>query len=127
MEAYRRWCYIDCVRYRKLQACLPAALCFIVAHHAWGDTMRCGNGLIVNGDSMATVQALCGAPTVVQKGVKESATTVGGGHGGDSHTVGAAVPVETWTYNRGPNQLLVNIRFVNGKVVAINTLHQYGN
>lgn len=89
--------------------------------------MRCGNRLIVKGDSMATVQALCGPPTVVQQGVKESATTVGAGDGSQSHTVGAAVPVETWTYNRGPNQLLMNIRFVNGEVVAINTLHQYGN
>lgn len=89
--------------------------------------MRCGNKLIVNGDSVATVQALCGPPAVVQQGVKESSTTVGGGHGGQSHTVGAAVPVETWTYNRGPNQLLVNVRFVNGVVVAIETLHQYGN
>jgi Protein of unknown function (DUF2845) len=115
------------MRDRKLRAFLPAALCLIAAHQAWGDTMRCGNGIVEVGNSMATVQALCGPPTLVQQGVKESATTVGGGHGSESHTVGAAVPVETWTYNRGPNQLLVNIRFVNGQVVAIETLHQYGN
>ena len=54
--------------------------------------MRGGNRVIVNGESMATVQALCGPPTVVQQGVKESATTVGGGHGSQSHTVGTAVP-----------------------------------
>ncbi|HVW68545.1 MAG TPA: DUF2845 domain-containing protein [Steroidobacteraceae bacterium] len=86
--------------------------------------MRCGNRLIVGGDSMATVTALCGPPAVVQHGFKESATTVEGPT--SSHTVGAAVPVETWTYNRGPNQLLVNIRFVNGQVVSIETLHQHG-
>ena len=120
-------CYSACMRHRKLQAALPAVVCLLAAHHAWGDTMRCGNKLIVNGDSMATVQALCGPATVVQQGVNESATTVGGGHGGQSHTTGTAVPVETWTYNRGPNQFLVNIRFVNGVVVAIDTLHQYGN
>jgi hypothetical protein len=75
--------------------------------------MRCGNGLIEVGDSMAAVKALCGAPAAVQQGLKAGATT--------------EVPVETWTYNRGPSQLLVNIRFVNGQVVEIKTLHQYGN
>ncbi len=100
-------------QHRRLQACLPAALCLIAARHAWADTMRCGNRLIEVGDSMAAVQALCGAPATVQQGVKASGT--------------AEVPVETWTYNRGPNQLLVNIRFVNGQVVEIKTLHQYGN
>ncbi len=89
--------------------------------------MRCGNGLVEVGDSMAAVKALCGAPATVQQGVKESATTVGGSTSNQSQTVGAEVPVETWTYNRGPNQLLVNIRFVNGQVVEIKTLHQYGN
>jgi len=75
--------------------------------------MRCGNKLVEVGDSLAAVQALCGAPATVQQGVKTKGT--------------AQVPVETWTYNRGPNQLLVTIRFVNGQVVAITTLHQYGN
>lgn len=75
---------------------------------------------------MAAVKALCGPPTSVQHGVKVSATAVGGAHGSPSQTAGSEVPVETWTYNRGPNQLLVNIRFVNGQVVEIKTLHQYG-
>ena len=119
--------YNERMQYRKLQAWLPAALCLFAAHLAWADTMRCGNKLVVVGDSMATVQALCGAPATVQHGVKVSETTVGGAKSDQSQTTGAAVPVETWTYNRGPNQLLVNIRFVNGQVVAIETLHQYGN
>jgi Protein of unknown function (DUF2845) len=79
--------------------------------------MRCGNGLVQVGDSMAAVKALCGSHT----------TTTRGSTSGQSQTVGAEVPVETWTYNRGPSQLLVNIRFVNGQVVGIETLHQYGN
>jgi Protein of unknown function (DUF2845) len=113
------------MRYRLLDACLFSAFCLIGAHHAWADTMRCGDRLIVKGDPMATVQALCGPATVVQQGVKESATTVG--DGSQSHTVGAAVPVETWTYDRGPNTFMVNIRFVDGTVVAITTLHEYGH
>lgn len=100
-------------QYRRLPAGLLAALCLLGVRYAWADTMRCGNRLIEVGDSMTSVQALCGAPASVQQGVKASGT--------------AEVPVETWTYNRGPNQFLVNVRFVNGQVVEIKTLRQYGN
>ncbi|MGH8133643.1 MAG: DUF2845 domain-containing protein [Steroidobacteraceae bacterium] len=86
--------------------------------------MRCGNTVIVDGESMATVSAFCGPPTVVQHSAKVSATTTGVG---DRTTVGAVVPVETWTYNLGPNKLMMSIRFVDGKVVAITTLHEYGH
>jgi hypothetical protein len=115
------------MQHRKLYALLSAALFLIVANHVWGDTIRCGNSLVEVGDSMVTVRALCGAPTMVQHGVKVKATTVGGDQGSQSHTVAAEVPVDTWTYNRGPNKFLVNIRFVDGQVVAITTLDQYGN
>jgi hypothetical protein len=50
---------------------------------------------------------------MVQQGVTEDATT--------------AVPAETWTYDRGPNMFLVSIRFVDGRVVSIATLHEYGH
>lgn len=86
--------------------------------------MRCGNKLIMRGDSMAAVRAYCGRPTVVQSGFQASANTVRVGN--QSHTVGAEVPVDTWTYNRGPNMLMMRIRFVDGTVVAIKTLSEYG-
>jgi hypothetical protein len=90
--------------------------------------MRCGNKLIMGGDSMAAVRAYCGRPAAIQHGVKVSATPnrVGDRDVSQSHTVGAAIPVETWTYNRGPNKLLVTIRFVDGSVVAVKTLAEYG-
>ena len=49
----------------KSKACLSAALCLIIAPLAWGDTMRCGNKLVEKGDSIVTVNTLCGAPTSV--------------------------------------------------------------
>jgi hypothetical protein len=90
--------------------------------------MRCGDKLVMVGDSMAAVRAYCGRPAAIQHSVKVSATTdrVGGRRVSQSRTVGAAVPVETWTYNRGPKKLLVTIRFVDGSVVAIKTLSEYG-
>jgi hypothetical protein len=70
--------------------------------HAWGDARRCGSKLIENGDSIAAVKMLCGAPTLLER----------------SFTVNRA-PVETWTYNRGPDQFLVRIRFVENSDVVI--------
>lgn len=113
------------MRYQEiLKPWVFAGLSIIVAQHAWGDTMRCGNKLIIPGDSMAAVRAYCGRPTVVQSGLRASANTVR--VGSKSHTVGAEVPVETWTYNRGPNKLMMRLRFVDGTVVAIKTLSEYG-
>ena len=97
------------MRHLKSKACLSAALGLIVAQHAWGDAMRCGSRLIEKGDSIVTVNMLCGAPTLVER----------------SFTVNEA-PAETWTYNRGPDQFLVRVRFVDGTVVAVETLHEYG-
>lgn len=97
------------MRHLKSTACLSAALCLIVAQYAWGDTLRCGSKLVEKGDSIVIVKELCGAPTLAER----------------SFTVNEA-PVETWTYNRGPNQFIVRIRFVDGTVAAVETLHEYG-
>ncbi len=59
--------------------------------------------------------------------VSSSAVRVGERGLGQSSTVAAEVPVEIWTYNRGPNKLMVSIRFVNGTVVAVETLHEWGH
>jgi len=71
--------------------------------------MRCGNKLIEKGDSIVTVKALCGVPASVEQ----------------SYTPDN-VPMEIWTYNRGPNQFLMTVRIINGIVVEIRTLHEYG-
>lgn len=101
------------MRHVKAKICLSAAFCLFAAHYAWGDAMRCGDKLIQTGDSIVTVKSLCGAPASVENGVAEIGTN--------------EVPAETWTYNRGPDQFMVSIRFVDGKVVSVTTLHEYGN
>lgn len=97
------------MRHVASKICLAAALCLVLTHHAWADMMRCGNKLIEKGDSVVTVRALCGAPTSVEQSFTPS-----------------NVPMEIWTYNRGPQQFIMTIRIVNGTVVAIKALHQYG-
>ena len=98
------------MRHTMPKACLSAALCLVVAHHAWADIMRCGDKLIQSGDSVVTVKAVCGAPASVEQSFTKD-----------------NVPMEIWTYNRGPDQFLMTLRIINGTVVAIETLHQYGN
>ena len=75
---------------------------------------------------MADARALCGKPADVPHSVVVNATTSRVG-GGTQSTVGTEAPVETWTYNRGPNQLMVSIRFVDGRVAEISALHEYGH
>ena len=113
------------MRYRELKGCVSSILCLLAAQIVWGDAMRCGDRLIQVGESMAGVKATCGSPTDVQHSTVVSATTTGIGAGTRS-TTGAEIPVETWTYNRGPDQLMVSIRFMDGRVVSIDTLHEYG-
>ncbi|MGH7107534.1 MAG: DUF2845 domain-containing protein [Acetobacteraceae bacterium] len=100
------------MRQPKSIICLCGALCLMAARYAWADNMRCGNKLIQAGDTMVTVRALCGAPAAVDHGVKDQGPV--------------EVTVETWTYNRGSNQFMVRIRFVDGKAAWIKTLHEYG-
>lgn len=87
--------------------------------------MRCGSRLIEVGESAAAVRAFCGDPAAVQHSFMVNGATVRVG-GGARSSVGTETPVETWTYNRGPNRLMVRIRIVDGKVVAIKTLNEYG-
>lgn len=112
----------------KFTALLAAALCLFAVRLAWADTMRCGNKLIEVGESMAAVKAFCGAPASVQRGFTENSTVtrIGDRRFGVAHSSGEALPVQTWTYNRGPNKFMMSLRFVNGKLVAIKTLTERG-
>jgi hypothetical protein len=88
-----------------------------------GETLRCGNDLITEGDALARVAQLCGPPVDVQRSVvwREPSYWIGG------RLVRAAggwreVPVEVWTFNFGPNSFMRRVRFEDGLVVEIETL-----
>jgi hypothetical protein len=98
-----------------------AALMALPAH---ADGMRCGSRLIRDGDARAEVRAFCGEPadvqtrTIVRRPIYNS---VNGRfvYFGDGLT---EVPVETWTYNFGPNKLMRRVRFIDGIVDEVETL-----
>ncbi len=98
-------------------------LCVLVARPVAAETLRCGDDLITEGDPLARVLRLCGAPVDIQRSVelREPTYWIGG------RLVRAAggwreVPIETWTYNFGPNSFMRRLRFEDGAVVEIETL-----
>lgn len=117
----------------------PAALiaCALAAAPpaAWS-MMRCGNHIISEGDPQAKVAAICGEPEYVQ-----SSTIIRAGtprqplslldeyrrwrNGREllSHERSyVEVPVEVWVYNLGPNKLMREVRFEDGRVVHVESL-----
>jgi hypothetical protein len=102
----------------------------VLVSTAWGacaQTMECSDKLITQGDTIAKVAALCGNPTQVDRTTltrSASGAWVNGQWVAQSG-VQIEIPVETWLYNLGPDRLMRQIRFEDGRVVRIQTL-DYG-
>ncbi len=95
------------------------ALLMAMPAHAF----RCGNHLIVAGDSRDKVIARCGEPSDVERTAVLRRPVIWY-HGRPFH-VGSdpiEVPVEVWTYNLGPNKLMRRVKFEGGLVTTIDTL-----
>ncbi len=94
---------------------------FASASHA--DAMRCGSRLVTQGDTRSAVRNICGEPAEIETRsiLRRPSYYLNGRiiHYGDSFV---DVPVEIWTYNFGPYKLLRRVRFVDGRVDAIETL-----
>ena len=103
---------------------LPAIILLALSWDAGAQAMECGNRLITQGDSLAKVASLCGNPTQVDR--KSIVRQASGGwvNGQWVASAGAQVeiPVEVWLYNLGPDKLMRQIRFEDGRVVKIETL-----
>ena len=94
-----------------------------VSMPAHADGMRCGGRLIRDGDARAEVRAFCGEPVDVQTRtiLRRPFYNVSGRivYFGDGLV---EIPVETWTYNFGPNKLMRRVRFIDGVVEDVETL-----
>jgi hypothetical protein len=89
---------------------------------ALADTMRCGSQVISEDDAIEDVLAACGEPTTrtrtwIQRQPRFEV-------GGEEYSFPGRedVPVDLWTYDRGPSKLTQRVRFIAGKVVSIETL-----
>jgi hypothetical protein len=100
-----------------------AAIAGSMALPAHADGLRCGNRLIRDGDARAEVRAFCGEPVDVQTRtiLRRPVYNLRGRlvYSGDGLI---EIPVETWTYNFGPNKLMRRVRFVDGIVDEVETL-----
>jgi hypothetical protein len=100
---------------------LIALLAGAAPQAAWA--FRCGNRLVDTGDTAGLVRAKCGDPTDVHHSVRVRPPIIW--HYGRPVRVGGGdieIPVETWTYNLGPNRLMQQLRLENGIVTQITTL-----
>jgi len=73
------------------------------------DSWRCPNGIVKVGDRVDDVQARCGAPSRSEHHVEKRAVR------GYTTRVG----VDTWTYDRGPSELVRVLTFVDGALQTI--------
>ncbi len=78
---------------------------------------RCGNDLIQEGDLKIEVLRACGEPISIESWEEVKSIPIYR-YGILWHTV-AAVKVEEWVYNLGPNRFMRIVRFENGRVKKI--------
>jgi len=98
------------------------ALLLLTSMPAAADSMRCGSRLIVEEDSIEKVLYYCGEPASKSRTwiVRQPRYYIGSNEyvfPGEED-----VPVDLWTYDFGPNKLMVQLRFVAGILERIDTL-----
>jgi len=86
------------------------------------DSMRCGSRLVKDDDTIEKVLDTCGEPVTKERTwiLRQPRYELGSHEYSFPGT--EEVPVDTWTYDFGPNKLMQRVRFVAGKVDSITTL-----
>jgi hypothetical protein len=100
---------------------------FFWAGSAGADSFRCGTRLVTDGDSTDKVEALCGAPSSIQRReVMQRPIRWYRGRPYYTSYEPVPIPIEYWTYNLGPNKLMRRLKFEDGLLVDVETLgHGY--
>jgi len=98
------------------------ALLLVVCNAAGADSMRCGSRIVKDGDTMEKVLAVCGEPAIRSRTWIQRPPQYELGGWTYSFPGTEDVPVDSWTYDFGPNKLMQRVRFVAGQVESIVTL-----
>ncbi|MEA3178409.1 MAG: hypothetical protein QOI59_1932 [Gammaproteobacteria bacterium] len=103
---------------------LLAAALLTISWDAGAQAMQCGDRLVTQGDSISKVASLCGNPTQVDRTsiIRSVSGSFVNGQWLQSGGAQIEIPVEVWLYNLGPDRLMRQIRFEEGRVVKIETL-----
>jgi Protein of unknown function (DUF2845) len=101
-----------------------AALVGLLALPGLAWAFRCGNKLVVYGDTADKVVANCGQPTEKKSYTALRPPVVWYGNHPVRVQPGSAIEVlvETWTYNLGPTKLMQQVRIEGGYVVEVTAL-----
>ncbi len=86
-----------------------------------GDTMRCGKRLVRTGHPQDEVLRRCGEPMS-----RSFSTELVSFETASGLVVTRAVPVETWTYNRGPREFVRYLKFRDGRLIRV-VVGDYGS
>jgi hypothetical protein len=109
----------------KVAVCTAIAILALgaLSMPAHADGMRCGSQLVRDGDGRDKVLKLCGEPVEVEnRSILRRPSYRRGNRIVYFGEAQVEVPIEIWTYNFGPNQLMRRVRFVDGVVEEIDTL-----
>ena len=108
-------------------AVLGLLLCAALPAVAGADSFRCGTRLVTDGDSTDKVEALCGAPTSIQRReILQRRVRWFRGRPYYYSLEPEPVEVEVWTYNLGSRKLMRRLKFEDGLLVDVETLgHGY--
>lgn len=93
---------------------------------AGADSMRCGNRVVKEKDTIEEVVAACGEPVRQERTWIQRAPQFEFGGQDYSFPGTEDVPVDLWTFDLGPNQFLRQVRFIAGEVDSITTLEVKG-
>ena len=86
---------------------------------AHADSMRCGNRIVKDGDTIEKVLAVCGEPASRERTWIQRAPRYELGGTYYSFPGTEEVAVDLWTYDFGRNRLMRRVRFVDGLVLSI--------
>lgn len=101
---------------------LPATVVFLLISSPVY-AFRCGNKLVLEGDTRTEVRHKCGDPIeVTRKAILRTPVFWFRGRPIEVSSDLVEVPVEIWLYNLGPNKLMQRLRFEDGELVEIESL-----
>jgi hypothetical protein len=95
-------------------AAAAVLFCLMDAPAYAGSSLRCGNRLVSDGAPIDEVFRRCGEPTF-----RSFSTEFVSFETPSGVVVTREVPVETWTYNRGPREFVRYLTFRNGHLVRV--------
>jgi hypothetical protein len=102
---------------------LLAMVALATAAPCMADSMRCGNHLVVDGDTAGKLRSRCGEPaSITRTRMLRSLPVWLNGRAVQLGYGAIEVQVETWEYNFGPRRFMLRVRIEDGLVVGIDTL-----